>query len=135
MRRTVKTVLLAAAAVLLLLAAGYFIGTGFQKQGNAYLADVTVSDDGAEMTLHMGVATSVGYIRKLSVQQHGGRCYVTPYAAFGGINGRLGAKSEFSIPLAADTEIIALYRAKNAYQPVLSRHADGTWQYIPQEQE
>lgn len=127
----VKRTLLCAAAVALLLLAAYVLGTGFLRRTDAYIADFSVSEDGREMTLHMGAASSAGYLRKVAVkQQHGGRCYLDVYAAFGGINGKIGAKRTFTVSLSEDTDTILLQRAKNAYEPVLYRDADGAWHRI-----
>ena len=38
----------------------YFVGSGFQKQGNAYISDFSVSEDGTEITIKMHVSNSVG---------------------------------------------------------------------------
>lgn len=88
----------------------------------------SVSGDGREITLDIGVAASRGYIRKMEIsQQMGGKLYIDCYSAFGGINGRIGAKNSFTLPLDEDTEIIGIYRNKNAYQEVLHKDEDGIW--------
>ena len=58
----------------------------------------------------------------------GGKLYIDCYAAFGGINGRIGAKSSFTLPLDADTEMIGIYRNANCYEEILHKDADGSWQ-------
>ena len=69
----------------------YYIAPGFSRNGNAYIAEYSVSEDGREMTIKVGVFSSIGYIRKVSVhQQHGGKLYLDFYSAFGGINGSVG---------------------------------------------
>ena len=124
-----KRIVAIALTIVVALAALYVIAPGFAKQGNAYIADYSVSEDGTEMTITVGVSTSIGYVRKVSEhQQHGGRLYLDCYSAFGGINGSIGAKNEFTIPLDEGTETIALYRANNSYEPVLQKDASGTWQ-------
>ena len=59
-----------------------------------------------------------------------GKLYVDCYRAFGGFHGTIGAKDRFTLPLAADTEVIALYRNENAYQTVLEKDAAGNWQRV-----
>ena len=110
------------------LCGGYFIGSGFLRNGSVYVKEYSVSGNGREITLDIDTAASVGYIRKMAVsQQMGGKLYIDCYAAFGGINGRIGAKNSFTLPLDADTTMIGIYRNKNAYQEVLHKDEDGIW--------
>ena len=98
------------------------------KNGSVYVKEYSVSGDGREITLDIDTAASVGYIRKMAVsQQMGGKLYIDCYAAFGGINGRIGAKNSFTLPLDEDTTMIGIYRNKNAYQEVLHKDEDGIW--------
>ena len=93
--------------VAVVLCGGYFIGSGFLRNGSVYMDGYSVSGDGREITLDIGVAASRGYIRKMEIsQQMGGKLYIDCYAAFGGINGRIGAKSSFTLPLDEDTTMI-----------------------------
>lgn len=114
--------------VAVVLCGGYFIGSGFLKNGSVYVKEYSVSGNGREITLDIDTAASVGYIRKMAVsQQMGGKLYIDCYAAFGGINGRIGAKNSFTLPLDEDTTMIGIYRNKNAYQEVLHKDEDGIW--------
>ena len=114
--------------IVLVLCLGYFIGSGFWKNGSVYVEEYSVSADGREITLDIGTAASVGYIRKMAVyQQQGGKLYIDCYAAFGGINGRIGAKNSFTLPLDEETEMIGIYRSKNCYEEILHKDEDGTW--------
>lgn len=115
--------------VAVVLCGGYFIGSGFWKNGSVYMDGYSVSGDGREITLDIDVAASRGYIRKAAVsQQYGGKLYIDCYSAFGGINGRIGAKNSFTLPLDADTTIIGIYRNTNCYEEILHKDADGNWQ-------
>lgn len=106
----------------------YFIGTGFLKNGSVYIGEYAVSEDGSKITLDIGVATSVGYIRAVTVhQQEGGKFYIDCYSAFGGFNGSIGAKRRFTLPIEEDTTIIGIYRSANCYEEVLYKDADGGW--------
>jgi len=127
MKKLSRTILIAL-AVIVVLSAAYLVAPGFAKMGNVYITDFRVSEDGSEMTITVGVSTSIGYVRKVSVhQQHGGKLYLDCYSAFGGINGSWGAKNEYTIQLDDDTEMIALYRSPNCYDPVLKKGEDGVW--------
>jgi len=126
--KKLSRIILIALAVIVVLSAAYLVAPGFAKMGNVYITDFRVSEDGSEMTITVGVSTSIGYVRKVSVhQQHGGKLYLDCYSAFGGINGSWGAKNEYTIQLDDDTEMIALYRSPNCYDPVLKKGEDGVW--------
>ena len=114
--------------IVLVLCLGYFIGSGFWKNGSVYVEEYSVSADGRKITLDIGTASSAGYIRKMTVsQQQGGKLYIDCNAAFGGINGRIGAKSSFTLPLDEDTTMIGIYRKKNCYEEILHKDEGGTW--------
>ena len=59
----------------------YLTAPAFSKQGSTYITDFSVSEDGKELTITVGVAASAGYIRKVSEhQQHGGKLYLDCYS-------------------------------------------------------
>lgn len=125
MKKIVFTVI----GLILVLFILYFVGTGFIKNSSVFIMDYTLSEDGSEITLKVGTTSSVGYIRSISVhQQEGGKLYLDCYSAFGGINGKIGAKDTFIFPLNEDTSVIAVYRNSDCYQEVLVRDSDGIWQ-------
>ena len=125
-----KKVFVAIATVLALIVM-YFVGSGFMKNTSAIINDYRVSADGKEITLNIGVASSIGYIRDVKVrQQYGGKLYLDCYSAFGGLNGGIGAKESFTFELNDDTTIIAIYRNSNAYEEVLVKAEDGSWQCV-----
>ena len=127
MKKPARIVIIAL-AVIVALTAAFLVAPGFAKMGNVYIADFRVSEDGSEMTITVGVSTSIGYVRRVSVhQQHGGKLYLDCYSAFGGINGSWGAKNEYTIQLDDDTEMIAIYRSPDCYDPVLKKGDDGVW--------
>ena len=132
MKKPVRIAIIALAVIIALMTM-YLVAPGFTKMGNVFIVDFSVSEDGSKMTITVGVSTSIGYVRKVSVhQQHGGKLYLDCYSAFGGINGSWGAKNEYTIQLDEDTEMIALYRSPNCYDPVLAKEANGEWQRITQ---
>ena len=124
-----KKLIIVIAAVLFALAAIYFIVPGFLKVSTVYIEDFSVSDDGGAMSVRIGTSSSVGHVRKLAVRENrNGRLYLDCYAAFGGINGSIGAKNEYIIPLEEDTDTIALLREGGKYEDVLKK--DGEWDFI-----
>lgn len=127
-KKRVLTIAVSVLVTFALLSALYLFVPGFTKLGNVYIADYSVSEDGSEMTIRVGVAASIGYVREVAVyQQHGGKLYLDCYSAFGGINGSWGARTEFTVPLEADTEMIAIYRSPNCYETVLEKDEHGEW--------
>ena len=127
MKKTITVIV----GMVLVLGLLYIFGSGFVKEGSAFIQNYSVSDDGASMTITVGVGSSVGYIRDVSIhQQEGGKLYLDCISAFGGINGSIGAKSEFVIPLDEETNIIGLYRNHNAYEAVLEKDASGEWNRV-----
>ena len=59
-----KKRIIAVIVILAVLVALFFIGTGFQKRMDVVLVDYSVSEDGTEITLDVGIPTSTGYIRQ-----------------------------------------------------------------------
>ena len=78
-----------------------------------------------------GTGLGLPYARNLA-NMHNGKLYLDCYSAFGGINGSWGAKNEYTIQLDEDTEMIALFRSPNCYDPVLEKDANGEWQRVTQ---
>lgn len=126
-----KKRIIAFAAVLILLCGVYFFGSGFLKSPTVFVQDFSVSEDGTEMTLSIGVSGSKGFVRKISeYQQMGGKLYLNCYSAFGGLNGSVGAKTVYTVSLAEDTQSIALFRNVNCYEVVLQKDSTGQWQRV-----
>jgi len=99
------------------------------KNASVFVNDYFVSADGKEITINVGVSSSMGYIRDINVhQQHGGKLYLDCYSAFGGLNGSIGAKDIFTFELNDDTTIIAVYRNSNTYEEVLVKAEEGSGQ-------
>lgn len=115
----------------LILSALYFFGSGFIKIGSVYIGEYSISPDGTEITMNVGVGSSAGFVRKVAVhQQQDGKLYLDCYSAFGGFNGSVGSKSEYTIPLNDDTEMIAIYRSSDCYEEVLRKDSNGDWQSV-----
>jgi len=126
-----KKTMIIIAGIVLVFGALYIFGSGFTKAGSAFIQDYAVSDDGKSMTITVGVGSSAGYIRDVSIHsQESGKRYLNCISAFGGINGSIGAKSQFVIPLDKDTSLIGLYRNHNAYEAVLEKDTSGEWNRV-----
>lgn len=116
-------ILVAAAAVLIVLAVCFLIIGG--KRDDVMIEDFSVSADGSEMTVHAGVFSSAGYLRKINVSYDDHAVLVDFYSTFG-INNPVGAEGTFVIPLKPDSENI-LFNRGNDYYAALAKDADGRW--------
>lgn len=113
--------------VVTLLLAAYMVLPGFLPVSSIFIQDYELSGDGTSINLTVENASSMGYVRVLREDQHGGKLYLTPMAAFGGLNGRIGARNTYTFSLHPDTEIIALYKGSNVFQEALVKDEDGEW--------
>ena len=128
MKKIAKIVLIAAVALGIV----YFVGTGFMKQTNVVLSHYEVSNDGAAITLHVGVASSMGFIR--AYQDEGGGVkphYLNFYSTFGGFNSSLGSENSFVLEVAPDDTEIYFYQGDGGYKLVLSKNEQtGEWEAL-----
>ena len=98
------------------------IGSGFNPRTDVYLAEYSISDDGAQITMQVGVASSMGYTRGFRSEQGGFQEYLTFYSAFGGLNSKLGAKNTFVLDIdAVNCDEIYFYHGNGGYQLVLQK--------------
>ena len=116
-------ILVAAAAVLIVLAVCFLILGG--KRDDVMIEDFSVSADGSEMTVHGGVFSSAGYLRKINVSYDDHAVLVDFYSTFG-INNPVGAEDTFVIPLKPDSENI-LFNRGNDYYAAFAKGEDGQW--------
>jgi len=85
------------------------IATGMMTRSDVYIYDYSVMEDANVLTVKVGVAGSMGYLRHCRVlSEADGQVQLRFYAAFGGLISKWGAKNMFVIPLSADTEQIIL---------------------------
>jgi hypothetical protein len=118
-----KMKILVAAAVLIVLAVCFLILGG--KRDDVMIEDFSVSADGSEMTVHAGVFSSAGYLRKINVSYDDHAVMVDFYSTFG-INNPVGAEDTFVIPLKPDSENI-LFNRGNDYYAAFAKDKDGQW--------
>lgn len=125
----IKKTILCVLSLIIILVGTWLIGTGFTKNSSTFISSYSVSNDGPIMTIDVGVGSSVGYIRKVNIhKQEGGKLYLDFISAFGGINGSIGAKSKFEIPIDKECQEIAIYRSNNQYETVLKKDINsGKW--------
>lgn len=110
--------------IVILTAAMGFLCLG-GKRDDVMIEDFSVSADGSEMTVHAGVFSSAGYLRKINVSYDDHAVLVDFYSTFG-INNPVGAEDTFVIPLKPDSENI-LFNRGNDYYAAFAKGEDGQW--------
>ena len=92
---------------LAVLVALWFIISGFFYRTDTYLEDYSVLEHSGCITIHVGVAGSMGYIRGCrNISDDPSVMVLRFYSAFGGLNSAVGAQNVFVIqPDASCTEI------------------------------
>lgn len=113
----------------LLAAVIWLTATGFTVQTTAYIDDFSVSEDGSELSLRVGVSASMGYVRAFRDEDGGEKNHTLKfYSAWGGLNSSLGAKNEFTLPLSNEDTEIYIYHGENGYDLALQKDEDtGEW--------
>lgn len=105
----------------------YLVGTGFIRNRYVAVTDYSVSENGQQMTLTVSVPASIGYVRKVKTHRNGAELCLDFYSAFGGMNGKIGARSSYTVELDDSVSVISVYRGDSGYEYVLVRGYDGTW--------
>lgn len=118
MRKQIGIIILSLIVVSSLL----LLSTG-RKIAGVMLNDYSVSKDGKVMTLRVGVASSIGYIRTLKESQGENKKYIAFYSTYG-LNSKIGAKSEFQIDLNPSCNEIYFYRGNDGYELILYKNED-----------
>lgn len=119
------------AIIILLILGAYYIGLGFLPRTDVVVADFEVSEQEDEMTIYTYILSSAGYFRTVkNVSDDPEKMMLKFYSAFGGVNGSIGAKSEFDLPLSPECkEIYVLlyddYRLLIAKNPIT-----GEWEMV-----
>ena len=91
---------------------------------NVYIESFTLSEDGQTMTIRVAVGVSVGYTRSVTVKDEGSALRLVFHPAYGFINGKIGAKNTFDIPLKPYQDKIYIFPSGHG----LLRNEQGTWQ-------
>ena len=117
----------AAAIILVVFALLYTIGGGFMTRGDVYRADYAAAPYGTDISIHVGVAGSAGYVRGWrDVSKDPSVMEIKFYSAFGGVNGKIAASDNYVLPLAPECEAIAFVRA-DGVKTVLIKNGEGEW--------
>jgi len=115
-----------AAAIILI--AGYMIASGFRVRTDVAVVGYALSEDGTEMTIQTNVMSSAGHTRTCKDEYDGQAHCLKFYSAFGGLNGSIGAESEFTLSLSDNDTEIAIFRGDQGYFTVLEKDStDNEW--------
>ena len=121
-------------AVLIAIALAIVVGSGFDAREDVVLGSFRESGNGEAVTVEVGVAGPMGYVRSASEKQDGDGLYVKFYSAFGGYNGALGARDSFELSTPADCREIYFYCEnghEDGYNLVLRREdASSDWERV-----
>ena len=120
MKRVLIIITIGLAAVLLWM----FFAQTFAVMDNVYIESFTLSEDGQTMTIRVAVSVSVGYTRSVTVKDEGSALRLVFHPAYGFINGKIGAKNTFDIPLKPYQDKIYIFPSDHG----LLRNEQGTWQ-------
>lgn len=130
-RRIVRRFLAAAAAVLAL-ACLWMLLSGLAPRADVFLHDYSVLPGGDVMTIRVGVAGSMGYIRSCTDRSDDpSRMELRFYSAYGGLNSKLGARNVFLLPLREDCTQIC-FEGGDGLRVILQKNSStGVWERAP----
>ena len=119
------------AIIILLILGAYYIGLGFLPRTDVVVADFEVSEQEDEMTIYTYILSSAGYSRTVkNVSDDPEKMMLKFYSAFGGINGSIGAKSEFNLPLAPECKEIYVLLYDDYRLTLAKNPTTGEWERI-----
>jgi len=120
-----KKIIISIVVVILVVIAGWFLSTGGART-DVFLRDFSFDEKCNQMTIKVGVSSSVGYVRKMKQTSGSMNGYYTFYSTFG-INSRLGAEDTFEIQLDNNIDEIFFYTGGKGYTKVLEKNEKGVW--------
>ena len=119
------------AIIILLILGAYYIGLGFLPTTNVVVTDFQVAEQQDSMTIQTSIATSAGYTRSVkNVSDDPEKMMLKFYSAFGGVNGSIGAKSEFDLPLSPECEEIYVLLYDDYRLTIAKNPTTGEWERI-----
>jgi len=107
-----------------------FLGTG-GKAPDAFLANYAMSETGNEMTLQVGIESSMGYLRTFKAKDDGNKKYITFYYTYG-LNSNIGAKNKFQVDLPPSCDEIYFYSENGEFKLILQKNGEtNEWEADP----
>ena len=106
-----------------------FLSTGSKITG-VMIMDYSISEDGDIMTLKVGVASSMGYVRTIKASEDGNKKRITFYSTYG-LNSNIGAKNEFQVKLQPSCDEIYFYSGNGEYKLKLQKNSQtNEWEKV-----
>lgn len=119
------------AIIILLILGAYYIGLGFLPRTDVVVADFEVSEQEDEMIIYTYILSSAGYTRSVkNVSDDPEKMELKFYSAFGGINGSIGAKDEFDLPLSPECKEIYVLLYDDYRLTLAKNPTTGEWERI-----
>ncbi len=119
------------AIIILLILGAYYIGLGFLPRTDVVVADFKISKQEDEITIYTYILSSAGYSRNVkNVSDDPEKMMLKFYSAFGGVNGSIGAKSEFDLPLAPECKEIYVLLYDDYRLTLAKNPTTGEWERI-----
>ena len=117
--------------ILLLLYGGYYFGLGLIPATDVGISDFKVSEKQDQITVYTFVFSSVGYTRAVKdVSDDPEKMKLQFYPAFGGINGSIGAKYEFDLPLSPECKEIYVLLYDDYKLLIAKNPTTGEWEMV-----
>lgn len=109
--------------LLIIVSIGFLLLSTGGKITGIILNDYSLSHDGNVMTIKVGLASSMGYVRSVKERQDDNKIYLTFYSTYG-LNSDFGANDEFQIELKPSINEIYFYRGDSGYKLVLQKNEE-----------
>lgn len=122
-----------AVAVLLIVAliGCWTVGTGWMARADVYLGEWSVLPSGEAITVRVGIAGPMGYIRDCKdISTDPETVALRFYSAFGGLNSDMGARNVFVIPLNEECKEIRFERVKGSQSVLRKNEHTGEWELV-----
>lgn len=107
-----------------------FVLVNFIKRTDVFLGEYTVTNDGTQISMDVGVASSMGYLGRYSTKQVENRLYVTFYSALRGHNTFAGGNL-ITIDLPQGCDEIYFNRSGGEYELMIQKNNEtGEWERV-----
>lgn len=115
-------------SILILLGALWFFLPGCLSRSDVYLADFAAPAHGNDMTITVGITSSMGYVRACkNVSDDPAVIQLRFYSGFGGPNGAIGAKNRFVLTPDPSCSTIC-FETESGWETVLTKNEQGRWE-------
>ena len=105
----------------------YMIVTGTMKREDVFMLDYSVTEHTGVVTMQVGVAGSMGYIREMrDISDNPARAEMVFYSTFGGLNSSWGAETIYTFQPGEQCKEI-YFRTYDGWRLVLEKDSNGEW--------